>query len=262
MVEPARKSIITATVQQVRMLNATFCRIDTEPEKPLQGLLPGQFAQILIPGEPGVFLRRPFSIHDYSEKKNRLSFLVQLVGKGSRRLSRLQPEEELDIILPLGNSFHIPDKGKMLLLGGGCGLAPLLFLSRSIAKNELEMDVVFGARNAHALIPTNDFVKFSHVEVCTEDGSAGCEGNIMMHPILQEENPEYAKVFACGPEPMLHAVAKWARQKNIECEVSLENTMACGFGVCLCCVTETTEGRKCVCTEGPVFNINQLPWPI
>ena len=98
--------------------------------------------------------------------------------------------------------------------------------------------------------------------VTTDDGSLGEKGFVTKHSILDDPEIKFDKIYTCGPEIMMKAVAKMARSKGIDCEVSLENTMACGIGACLCCVTETIDGNKCVCTEGPVFNINDLKWQI
>ncbi|MDE6062764.1 MAG: dihydroorotate dehydrogenase electron transfer subunit, partial [Duncaniella sp.] len=95
------------------------------------------------------------------------------------------------------------------------------------------------------------------VHVCTEDGSEGVKGFVTAHPCLEEE---YFRYYCCGPAPMMKAVAAVARRNGTDCEVSLENMMACGLGACLCCVEKTVKGNVCVCTEGPVFNINELTW--
>jgi dihydroorotate dehydrogenase electron transfer subunit len=120
---------------------------------------------------------------------------------------------------------------------------------------------LFGARNAEGIHLLEEFKKLGTVEIITDDGSLGEKGLITAHSIFNRIG-EYDKIFVCGPEPMMKAVARKASEAGLECEVSLENTMACGIGACLCCVTDTKEGHKCVCTEGPVFNSNQLKWQI
>ena len=104
----------------------------------------------------------------------------------------------------------------------------------------------------------DEFKKYGRVFTTTEDGSAGEKGFVTNHSILQQE--QFDRISTCGPTPMMKAVARLAREKGIDCEVSLENLMACGLGACLCCVEKTTEGNLCVCKEGPVFNINRLLW--
>ncbi|MDD4419004.1 MAG: dihydroorotate dehydrogenase electron transfer subunit, partial [Bacteroides graminisolvens] len=105
-----------------------------------------------------------------------------------------------------------------------------------------------------------EFTQYGNVFTTTEDGSMGEKGYVTQHSLLSTQT--FNKIYTCGPKPMMMAVAKYAKTNNIECEVSLENTMACGFGVCLCCVENTTEGHICVCKEGPVFNIKKLLWQI
>ena len=106
----------------------------------------------------------------------------------------------------------------------------------------------------------DDFAKFGDVCITTEDGSLGEKGFVTNHSILNTKL--FDTIYTCGPKPMMVAVAKYAAGKDISCEVSLENTMACGFGACLCCVENTVEGHVCVCTEGPVFNTRKLKWQI
>jgi len=114
--------------------------------------------------------------------------------------------------------------------------------------------------NNENLLQLCEFERFGNVYTTTEDGSHGEKGFVTQHSLLKASNFDY--IFTCGPTPMMKAVAAYATQTKAFCEVSLENTMACGFGACLCCVTDTTEGHLCVCTEGPVFNITKLKWQI
>ena len=110
------------------------------------------------------------------------------------------------------------------------------------------------------LLQLEEFAKYGEVYTTTEDGSHGEKGYVTQHSILNKVR--FEQIYTCGPKPMMVAVAKYAKSNQIECEVSLENTMACGIGACLCCVENTTEGHLCVCKEGPVFNINKLLWQI
>lgn len=119
--------------------------------------------------------------------------------------------------------------------------------------------VLIGTRTVKDIILKEEYEKYAAVYYTTEDGSYGEKGYPTQHTILTEQ---FDHIFCCGPEPMMKAVARYAYSKHIDCEVSLENTMACGIGACLCCVNDTKEGHKCVCTDGPVFNINDLKWQI
>jgi len=119
---------------------------------------------------------------------------------------------------------------------------------------------LLGARTAKDLLMLDNFKKFGRVYVTTEDGSEGEKGFVTNHSLLQKES--FSRIATCGPTPMMKAVAAFARKADVECEVSLENLMACGLGACLCCVEKTTEGNLCVCKDGPVFNIRKLLWQV
>ncbi len=219
----------------------------------------GQFVQLLIENA-GVFLRRPFSICESSVSDNSLTLLIQLLGAGTQAISKLQAGIEMDLILPLGNGFTIPNSTdfRPLLIGGGVGVAPMLYLARSLSERGYRPLILLGARHKELLVMQDHFARYGDLHLCTEDGSSGCKGFVTDHPILQSQS--YNFIYSCGPLAMMKAVAAFAKTKNISCEVSLENKMACGFGTCLCCVEKTIDGNLCVCTEGPVFNTNRLTW--
>jgi len=220
---------------------------------------PGQFVQVKVEGSPGTFLRRPFSIHDVNYSRNTFRLLIQIAGKGTETLSRLSIGDTLNLIYPLGNSFSMPEKGeKILLAGGGCGIAPLLFLGKYLKSNGFIPDILLGFRSSERVIEYDEYSGIGKVFLTTEDGSLGNKGFITEHPMLFANR--YDLIYCCGPEPMMKAVIKYCRDNSIRCEVSLENLMGCGIGVCLCCVVETVRGNICTCTEGPVFNINDLKW--
>jgi dihydroorotate dehydrogenase electron transfer subunit len=106
----------------------------------------------------------------------------------------------------------------------------------------------------------DEYAKYGNLYFTTENGSLGEKGFVTQHSVFQNRLENYDKIYACGPDAMMKAIAKEAKKANVFCEVSLENLMACGFGVCLCCIEPTVKGNLCVCTEGPVFNINDLKW--
>ena len=152
-----------------------------------------------------------------------------------------------------------PDR-KVLLVGGGVGTAPMLYLGEALLKMGCKPTFLLGARSKNDLLQLEQFEQFGDVYTTTEDGSMGEKGYVTMHSVLKDN--KFDMIYTCGPKPMMVAVAKYAKANNIECEVSLENTMACGVGACLCCVENTDEGHLCVCKEGPVFNIKKLLWQI
>ncbi|MEI7895997.1 MAG: dihydroorotate dehydrogenase electron transfer subunit [bacterium] len=229
------------------------------PEKfPL--ILPGQFAQALVEDSPSTFLRRPFSIHSVDYQKNTLRLLIQIIGEGTRHLSGLKASDHLNLIYPLGNSFSLPFTKDVLLVGGGCGVAPLLFLAQFLNQNNIRPTILLGFRTKEEVSEVEEYSRFGKVLITTDDGTEGEKGLVVDHSIFRQQRLEFKKIYCCGPDPMMKAVAKIARLHKTDCEVSLENTMACGFGVCLCCITPTDKGNERVCVEGPVFNINRLKW--
>lgn len=222
---------------------------DTMPE-----ILPGQFVEVLVPDTQGVMLRRPISIHDVDYSNNTMTLLIQKVGKGSRRLSALHKGETLNMVYPLGNGFST-DAKNILLVGGGAGTAPLLYLARCLNQKGIRPTILLAGRTADLIPVKEPYAQYGDLLFATDDGSLGEKGVATQHSCF---NNSYDLICTCGPTPMMKAVARLAKKKNITCEVSLENTMACGIGACLCCVQDTDEGHKCVCKDGPVFNINHL----
>lgn len=220
----------------------------------LPAMRPGQFAQVRV---DGTLLRRPISICD-TPTATSLRMLVRPVGDATRRLCESEPGSVHNILLPLGNTFTLLERGqRALLVGGGVGCAPMVALCRNLVARGVGVTVAIGGRTACDIEGLTEFYAGAHVAVATDDGSAGHHGLVTTLP---EFGREYDRIYACGPTPMMKAVARIAADRGIDCEVSLENMMACGLGACLCCVEKTVKGNVCVCTEGPVFNISQLTW--
>lgn len=258
-----KKYIADWIVRENTLLNYEYCLLKLELSNEIHEILPGQFVQVRVENSPRTFLRRPISVHFVDRLRNELWLLIRIAGDGTRSMARLKAGETINLIYPLGNSFSIPEDNreeKLLLIGGGIGIAPLLFLGERLLKAGFHPSFLLGARSLNDLLQLDEFMKLGNVYTTTEDGSYGEKGYVTDHPILQAGRPD--RIYTCGPTPMIEAVARYARKREIPCEVSLENTMACGIGACLCCVEKTTHGNVCVCTEGPVFNINQLTWQI
>lgn len=254
------KTILDLEVKHREVLNANYVLLKTTHKEKLPSMLPGQFAQLRVDNEPAVMLRRPISINFIDYTKNEVWFLIQCVGKGTEKLAQTTVGDTINTILPLGSTFTIPEDTtqSVLLIGGGVGVAPLLFLGSVLKDKGFNPTFLLGARTDKDLLQLNDFKQFGRVLTTTEDGSHGQKGFVIHHSIFQEET--FDAIYTCGPRPMMEAVAALAKDKGIECEVSLENMMACGIGACLCCVEETTTGNVCTCTEGPVFNTKKLLW--
>lgn len=253
------KRIEDFTVKENRRLNNDLFVLEIAGNNYLPSLKPGQFMQVKIEGSPGTFLRRPISIHDVDYEKNTIKLLVQIAGKGTEKLSSLKTGDLLNIIFPLGNSFSLPsENARVLLVGGGCGVAPLLFLGKHLKSKGYKPELLLGFRDSARIIEYDDYAGIGPVFLTTEDGSRGEKGFVTDHPVLKEAR--FDNIYCCGPDPMMKSVARYCLDKGINCEVSLEHLMACGFGVCLCCVVNTRSGNLCTCTDGPVFNTKELKW--
>lgn len=229
--------------------------------RPLDGIMPeavpGQFVQVEIRNSKSTFLRRPISINFVDSDKKELWLLVRNAGQGTDSLIKSSIGETISLILPLGHGFSI-EKGRILLAGGGVGVAPLLYLGKILSEKGADVSFLLGAKSKNDILELDEFKKYGKVCLSTEDGSIGEKGFVTMHTVLNEN---FDMIQCCGPQPMMKAIAKIAKSKNIACEVSLENVMACGIGACLCCVEGTKNGGNvCVCKDGPVFNIDNLKW--
>lgn len=257
-----KKYILDLTVRTVERISPKHVLIRLTDDKPLPEMVPGQFVEVRVDGSATTFLRRPISINFVDYEQNELWLMVAMVGDGTRRLGELKVGDKLNCVLPLGNGFSFQSEGiamhKALLVGGGVGVAPLLYLGAQMKEQGVEPTFLLGARTASDLLMLDEFKKYGRVCVTTEDGSEGEKGFVTNHSLLQQE--QFDMIYTCGPTPMMKAVARYAKDKGIECEASLENLMACGLGACLCCVEKTTEGNLCVCKDGPVFNIKKLLW--
>ena len=279
-----KKYVKDLTVRAVERVHQRYVLIRLTDDERLPEMRPGQFVEVRIDGSPRTFLRRPISICNVDRATNELWLLVACIGDGTRRLGQLHEGDRLNCLLPLGKGWTLPrplpvregsshsqkqeqysplphreGQGESLLLvGGGVGVAPLLYQGRTLKESGVEPTFLLGARTKNDLLMVDAFRRVGRVLVTTEDGSEGERGFVTNHSVLQQEH--FTLIQTCGPTPMMKAVARYAREKNIECEASLENLMACGLGACLCCVEKTTDGNLCVCKEGPVFNTNRLLW--
>lgn len=257
-----KKSCLDLVVSSMERLNDKYILLKLAHQEPLPEMLPGQFVEVKVDNSPSTFLRRPISINYYDEQTNELWLLVAVVGEGTRGLSRLHVGDTVNCLLPLGNGFTpcTSAADRLLLVGGGVGVAPLLYYGKKIAAMGARPAFLLGARTANDLLELPLFEALGDVYITTEDGSAGEKGFVTNHSILN--TARFDRISCCGPKPMMKAVAHYATKAVVDCEVSLENMMACGLGACLCCVEKTVKGNQCVCKDGPVFNINQLLWQI
>ena len=229
---------------------------------------PGQFVMARATDSCQPLLRRPFGVH--SVKGNSIEILYEIIGEGTKILSQKKPGGLLDIIGPLGNGF-IFTKGSgtfvNILVAGGMGVAPLIFLAEKLMERKTQSGkrkvlVLLGAKTKSHLLCEKEFKALGcDVRVATDDGSKGHKGFIteILNNSINSKNSTNS-ICACGPNPMLKAVAKIARDRNITAQVSLEEHMACGIGACLGCIVNTKQGQKRVCKDGPIFNITDIAW--
>jgi len=224
---------------------------------------PGQFAHVRILPLKDALLRRPFSI--FQASADTLSILYKAIGQGTEVLSRMRPGEELNLIGPLGHGFTVPQHaGEMpLLIAGGYGMAALYLL----AERSPQKGITFvGGRRSSDILCEEEFRALGwDVRVTTEDGSYGEKGLVTQALLAELGRPTPGrKLFACGPTPMLKAIGKIAAEFDLPAELSLDEHMACGMGVCLTCVVPIKTGDgweyQRSCTEGPVFDSRQIAW--
>ena len=254
-----KKYLLDLRVKSVDRIHDRYVLIKLTDDHPLPDMLPGQFVEVRVDGSPNTFLRRPISINFVDRAQNELWLLVATIGDGTRRLAELTEGDILNCLLPLGNGFTPAKSGeRVLLIGGGVGVAPLLYMGAEMQRQGIEPTFLLGARTAKDLLLTNIYNMYGRVFVTTEDGSEGEKGFVTNHSILLQEH--FDRISTCGPTPMMKAVARLAKEKGIDCEASLENLMACGLGACLCCVEKTIDGNLCVCKDGPVFDVRRLLW--
>ncbi len=198
---------------------------------------------------PGMTLRRPISIHLYDGKS--LFFYYAVKGEGTQKISRLKSGEAVSLQGPLGNGFKEFSKKKILLVAGGMGIAPFLYVAKQLGEDNA-LTMIAGARSAKELKIVRTFLPYNLKIITTsEDGSTGIKGSVLtpLKELLGKE--KFAVVFSCGPEQMLRALSK--EISGIPHFVSLEKNMACGTGACMGCSIKTKNGMKKVCLDGPVF---------
>lgn len=223
----------------------------------------GQFVHLKIDESNSPLLRRPISIYDVDTNAGKIILLYRIVGVGTNLISLKRAGENIGVMGPLGKGFTISSAlKKVLLVGGGVGIAPLLYLSRVVSSLNSQVTVVHGAANQNQLVAEARFQKLGIKYLpATMDGSAGFHG-LVTDLIIEKVNPSHIDfIYCCGPEPMMAAVADYANKHGIPGEVSLEEYMACGVGACLGCARKLKnkdERYVKVCQDGPVFNIDEV----
>jgi dihydroorotate dehydrogenase electron transfer subunit len=232
---------------------------------------PGHFVAVQVGGpDSAMLLRRAFAVYDVKERGvygGTVEFVFAVHGKGTAWLSRQRPQDKVDIVGPLGKPFRMPTHPvTATLVGGGYGAAPLLPLAAALRERGSRVDFVLGAGSGDRLFGQLDAKRMaSSIAVTTDDGSVGERGRVsdVLPAVLDRTGAEV--VYACGPMPMLRAVSDLAAERGIPAQVAVEESMACGIGVCMTCVLPvvgddglTRMVRSCV--EGPVFLGDRVRW--
>jgi dihydroorotate dehydrogenase electron transfer subunit len=253
-----------AEIIRTEKLTGDICRFTVKAPDIAADSRPGQFVMVRAGEGLDPLLRRPFSIHQVAEG-GLLQILFKVIGKGTQALANLRAGQQIDMLGPLGRGFAHETEHQHYLVGGGIGIAPLLFLAKKmLKKNEPSaIKVLLGARTKDEIAAlVDDFETMGlEVQAATEDGSLGKQGLVtdLMAP-LHNKNP--AMVYTCGPYPMLRAVVGVSRDKNWACQVSLETIMACGLAACLGCAVLRADmnGYVHVCKDGPVLDAGDVAW--
>jgi len=228
-------------------------------EWPMGGAKAGQFVMIRVSDGFDPLLRRPMSIAD--QANGTAVVIYKVVGRGTAILSQKKAGQWMDVSYPLGNAFNPPDDGKtIVLIGGGIGIAPLLFFANRNGSRKII--AMIGGASSNDILYAEKFAKAcSEIIITTQDGSLGEKGVITdALPELSAVKKNSAYLLACGPPGMLQAVDSFCSETGIEGEISVEEKMGCGFGVCLGCMIETGASKKRVCVEGPVFKTGTVKW--
>ena len=211
----------------------------------------GQFAHVYVPGKT---LRRPISVCDATGEVLRLVYQVK--GEGTKIMSQMKPGSAVDVLVPLGNGFKVGKGKKYCLIGGGIGVPPMLYT----AKNCDDPLIITGFRNESLVILQDDLKQAGETLLCTDDGSAGEKGFVT--DLLRRRIGEVDEVLACGPAPMLRAIAGVCAEFKKPCQISLEERMGCGVGACLVCAVKIKKDGETVmqhvCKNGPVFNAEEV----
>jgi len=267
------KSMVVSNIE----ISPGYRRVRLTAPRAMLEARPGQFVMLRVREGIDPLLRRPFCVFDtgsfapeYPEapRLHYFDILYRVVGKGTSILASLHEKDYVDVLAPLGNGFSLGERHvEKLLVGGGIGLAPLYYLGRELVKKS-RVKVFIGGKRKEDVLCVTEFEQLGiETYVATDDGTLGTRGLVTQ---VLEENLSLGggrrEVFACGPEPMLKAVAQICRSYGIRCQVSLEANMACGVGACLGCVvkgkthTDSAPDYRCVCKEGPVFSADELWW--
>lgn len=257
---------IKSKLVSIERLKDDIYKFSVEAPEIVELAKPGNFIEIRVSDTTEPFLRRPISIYNLDKDKGLLEFIFQVRGKGTEILAKKQIGEYIDIIGPLGyGTFKYQKYENIAIIGGGIGVFPLYELAKSAKKENKNVSVYLGFRNKDFVVLEDEFENVSDkLIITTDDGSYANEGFAINFLSNDIENEKIDCIYACGPLPMLKAVQKLSKEKSIDCQISLEEKMGCGLGVCLGCAVKKANSPKDapeyfhVCKGGPVFNANDV----
>lgn len=219
-------------------------------------MMAGCFLNIKVGTGSELLLRRPISIFETDECEKTISIIYKVLGKGTALMSGLKAGQFLSVLGPLGTGFPIQDESrKVLLVGGGVGVPPLYELGKRLREKGIEVETVLGFRDEESIFCREDFEQLGPTHIATEDGSCGTKGYVT--DAIKERNLNFDTIYACGPKLMLRALDEGYRETK-KGFLSFEERMACGIGACYGCMTETKDGLKRVCKDGPVFKLGEV----
>jgi dihydroorotate dehydrogenase electron transfer subunit len=225
--------------------------------------LAGQFLTVKATENPAPLLRRPFALSDFNKKDRTASIIYQIRGSATRLMAEMAPGKTIEVLSPLGNSFSIPETNSTpLLVAGGIGLGPILYLARALDSGGMSPRLVFGCRS-QSYLPDLGELENGSIHYCTDDGSAGYKGtSVDFLRSLDWDELASPRLYACGPQGMLKACHDLAVEKGIPSESAMEEMMACGVGACMGCVVEINGPKQYarVCKDGPVFDSRTVKW--
>ena len=255
------ESMLAELVNKEQLKNDLF-KFSIKAPNIVKNAKPGNFIEIRVSEQTEPFLRRPISIYNMDKENGILEFIFQVKGKGTKILSKKEVGEHIDIVGPLGyGTFQYSDYENIAIIGGGIGIFPLYELAKCAKKDNKNVNTYIGFRNKDLVVLEKEFNDVSNnLILATDDGSYGKKGFAINFLEDDINKGKIDAIFACGPLPMLKAVQKLANEKNIPCQISLEEKMACGLGVCLGCAVKTASSPADnpeywhVCKAGPVFN--------
>lgn len=231
------------------------------PSEESLALDPGQFVMLSCPGPESVFLKRPFSVANYSNRE--LHILYRILGKGTQNLQQIRPGQTIDMIAPCGNSFSLPPQGKLLLMAGGMGVAPLSFLCQRALQSQLFSEIYFFYGTSQNLdrisfhFSEDNRVHFFHHSDYEKNLY---QGHIMNFFEQTKTTNDFVQAYSCGPTTMMQSFSQWCTTHHIPLQVSLEKHMACGMGSCYGCSIQTRQGMQSICHDGPVFDHLEILW--